>query len=231
MSEQRTRQSTLPAGTGGRASSAASRTTSVAGRQGREVAETTRAQSREVAGSAVDRGRQVVEASKGDARQVVGTARQQAVQVRQELAVQSRRLVDQTRSQVHEQAETQAERLASGLRQLGQQTEARAQDRPEEAGSFGDFVGQAGDRLQEWADDLEARGLEGVVEDVSELARRRPGVFLAGAVVVGFGVGRLLRNGAASSDGELEETGPRTRPGTRPAAAAGRRELNRAGVG
>jgi hypothetical protein len=45
---------------------------------------------------------------------------------------------------------------------------------------------------------MEQGGAQGVVDDVTRFARRRPGVFLAGAAGMGFVVGRLVRAGAAS---------------------------------
>ncbi len=58
------------------------------------------------------------------------------------------------------------------------------------------------------ASEIEERGLEGLAAYVVDFARRRPGVFLAGAAVLGFGVGRLIRSGAVSSpDGDSVEAG------------------------
>jgi hypothetical protein len=46
-----------------------------------------------------------------------------------------------------------------------------------------------------------------VLEDVQTFARRRPGVFLLGAAVLGFGVGRYVKAEAAQrkEQKELEE--------------------------
>ena len=44
---------------------------------------------------------------------------------------------------------------------------------------------------------LEDRGIEGVVDDVSRFARRRPGVFLLAAAGAGFVVGRFVRSGVS----------------------------------
>ena len=76
---------------------------------------------------------------------------------------------------------------------------------------------------------MEQGGAQGVVDDVTRFARRRPGAFLAGAAGVGFVVGRLVRAGAASQrerrtvdqrrDADAaERAGVR---GAEPAAAAG----------
>ena len=213
-----------PSASGARrtASRAAARTTSAAGEQGRQVASAARGQSRQVADLAAERGRGVVEASKSDAREVVGTAREQASQVKQELAEQGRNLLDQSRSQLQVQAQTQTERLADSVRRLGMEAEALAEGRPEEAGSCRDLAQQAAERLQGWADDLETRGVQGVVDDLTDFARQRPGAFLVGAAAVGFAMGRLLRNGAASGGGS--ETGE-LEQGSVSVGGAGRRTV------
>lgn len=191
------------------ASRAAARTTSTARAQGRDLASTTRGQSRQVADLAAERGRGVVEASKRDAREVVDAAREQATQVKEELAEQGRNLLQESRSQLQLQAQTQTERVAESLRRLGTEAEALAEGRPEEAGRWRELTQQAAERLQDWADDLEARGVQGLVDDVADLARDRPGVFLLAAAAVGFGVGRLVRNGKASGGGsETSEIEP-----------------------
>jgi hypothetical protein len=50
---------------------------------------------------------------------------------------------------------------------------------------------------------VQQRGYDGMVEDAQRLARRRPGVFLAGAAVAGFAIGRLLRS---AKDGDNAES-------------------------
>ncbi|HEX2272987.1 MAG TPA: hypothetical protein VHG90_03835, partial [Acidimicrobiales bacterium] len=60
----------------------------------------------------------------------------------------------------------------------------------------------AADRVYTVATSLEERGMGGVLEDVQAFARRRPAAFLAGAAVVGFGLGRAVR---ASSFDDAEE--------------------------
>ena len=106
-------------------------------------------------------------------------------------------------------AETQGQLQAAGRRAgrpPGQppsgrsdgQAVALSQGRPEQAGPLVDYAEQAATWLDNAASHIEERGLEGLATDVVDFARRRPAVFLAGAAVVGFGVGRLIRSGAIS---------------------------------
>jgi len=45
---------------------------------------------------------------------------------------------------------------------------------------------------------MDEQGMEGVLSDVKQFARRRPGVFLAASLVGGLVAGRMLRSGDMS---------------------------------
>jgi hypothetical protein len=60
------------------------------------------------------------------------------------------------------------------------------------------YVDDARSRIGRLAGELEQRGPEGLAEDLSRFARRRPGAFLLGAGLVGFAAGRVVRAGAAT---------------------------------
>jgi DNA anti-recombination protein RmuC len=216
-----TRRAAGSAGPGKAAASRSRRVGATAADEGREVAATAAdeaqetaataaEQSREVAASAADEGRRVARRAARDARELAGTVSVQAEQVSQEIAEQGRSVVEETTTQLEEQARAQTERLAQALRQLGTEAQALAEGRPADAGTVRDYVSQASERLLEAAgrlegvaDDIDSRGLQGVLEDVQRFARRRPGVFLVGAAIAGFGVGRAVRS---SGDGEAAPT-------------------------
>ena len=96
----------------------------------------------------------------------------------------------------------QATRMARAVFQVGSQAVALSEGRPEQAGPLVDYAEQAATWLDNTASYIEERGVEGLAVDVVDFARRRPAIFLAGAAVVGFGVGRLIRSGAVSGDGD-----------------------------
>jgi hypothetical protein len=170
--------------------------------QASEAATTAAAKTSEVAGTATE-----------GARQVASEASRQAGQLTQEALSSARNLVGEATGSLREQAGQQTERAASGLRTLSDQVRALAEGRPDEAGPAGDYVRQAGEKLQEVASRLESGGIEGALSDLQTFARRRPGVFLLGAAAAGFAVGRLVRgaqtanadgsNGSGAADTEL----------------------------
>jgi hypothetical protein len=56
-----------------------------------------------------------------------------------------------------------------------------------------DMSRQLADTASRVADKLETGGVDATLADVKSFARRRPGMFLAGAIGAGFVVGRLLK--------------------------------------
>ncbi len=196
--------------------------TSAAARSaGREVASSATEQGQQVASAAADEAQQVAKAAATQARDVASTAREEAAQVSEELSQEAQSLLEETKGQLEAQAQAQAERLAETLRRFGGQAQALADGRPTQAGPLPAYMRDAAGRLEQLADDIDARGVGGLLEDLQSFARRRPGVFLLGAAAVGFGVGRLIR-AKSSDDDEAELSAPSSAPARRrPVRAAG----------
>ncbi|HET8683623.1 MAG TPA: hypothetical protein VFM54_17420 [Micromonosporaceae bacterium] len=138
---------------------------------------------------------------------VASTARDQGREVAGQVAAQARSVAGDMRRRVTDEAHTQNQRLASGLRQLAGQLDEMAMDRADSpARSIVHRLGEGGRRA---ADYLERQGPEGAMREVQELARRRPGMFLLGAALAGFAMGRLGKGlvgagtgtGTAAGDG------------------------------
>ena len=145
--------------------------------------------------------REVAESANQRAHELGDTVKSQASEVAGEMYAQGREVFERTKESLREQSEIQAQEAASRVRQLAEQSRALAEGRPEESGPVQDYVRQASERLDDFASRVEQRGAQGVIDDVEDFARRRPGVFLAGAAGLGFFVGRMLRGAAASGGG------------------------------
>lgn len=195
---------------------------SAAADRGRQVASTAAGQGQEVVSAAADRGQEVARLATQDVRELAGAVREEAAEVTDELWAQSRQLVRETTEQVRTQAEAQTERLAETLRRLSNEGYALAQGRPNEATTVSSYIVQAAERLEQLAEEIQSRGVDGLAEEVQYLARRRPAAFILGAALVGFGAGRLIRSGAASdgdSNGEVAGSGNAVRARSLPAGA------------
>jgi gas vesicle protein len=197
---------------------------------GRSVASEAADEAQQVASSAAERGGELVHQASEDARQLADTVKSQAGEVKDELLGSGRSLVDDARSRLTAEAQAVPERAADSLRSLGEEVQALAEGRPEEAPTVTKYVWRAADgfygaadRLHAMADDIQERGFTGVLDDVQTFARRRPGVFLLGAAVIGFGVGRYVKAEAAERREQKEAEELDAQPALPP---AGRRAVS-----
>jgi hypothetical protein len=136
---------------------------------------------------------------------IAETATEQARQVVSETGRQARDLFGEAREQAREQASAQQSKAAGQLRTLaGELNEMAAASG--QSGMAAELAQQASDRIGEAASWLEKREPGDLLDEVRDFARRRPGVFLLGAVVAGVVAGRLTRGvaAAARSDGQPE---------------------------
>ena len=160
-----------------------------------------------VADTAKNETSNVASTAAGGAREVAGEAGAQAKAVAGEAKQQLDRLMSQGREEVRQQAEQRSSQAAGQLRTLSEQFSALVQGRPEAAGPLVGYASDLQTQLRRLASRMEQGGAQGVVEDVTQFARRRPGAFLAGAAGVGFVVGRLVRAGVASQSEDGSATG------------------------
>jgi hypothetical protein len=128
-----------------------------------------------------------------EAAQLTRTVTDQASEVVDEARRQARDLLGEARDQLREQADAGQRKAADSLHALADELGIMVR-RSKQTGLATDLVRQVGERTEDAARWLEDRGPGDLVEDVRELARRRPGVFLLGAAAAGVVVGRLTRS-------------------------------------
>lgn len=135
----------------------------------------------------------VAHESRDAAAQVAETAADEARKVAREASGQARHLWNQTRSDLTEQATTQQDRAAQGLRELSDQLRAMADSANDDGvarGLVDDVARRAGDAAG-W---LEGRDPGAIVNEARQFAQRRPGTFLAVAAGLGVLAGRMSRS-------------------------------------
>ena len=145
------------------------------------AASTAKDEASNLAHSAAESGQNLYQEVKGGAGDVASEA-----------AGQARDLLGEARTGLTEQASQQQVRAAASLRALGDEF-SRMADASDEGGLAADLVRQAGERTGGVATWLEDREPGDVLHEVTEFARRRPGVFLALAAGAGVLAGRLTR--------------------------------------
>jgi hypothetical protein len=128
--------------------------------------------------------RDVTEKAKDTAGQAVDQAKQTAGQV----AAQAKQ---QATSQLESQKERTVDTLdtvAQALRQTGQHLSQGEQT------AVGGYVEQAAERVEKLTDYLRTRDVASLVAETQHFARRNPGLFLGGALALGFIGGRFLKS-------------------------------------
>ncbi|MET0911352.1 MAG: hypothetical protein ABWZ99_17945 [Ilumatobacteraceae bacterium] len=165
----------------------------------------------QVADQATTAAADVASTATSSAKDVAGEAATQAKVVAGEAKRQIGNVVDQTRSELSQQAEQRTSQAVGGLRTLSDQVAALADGRPGDAGPLAGFLDEAKAKVSTFADRLDEGGPQGLLDDVTSFARRRPVVFLAAAGAAGFLVGRLARAGRAVHQ---DDTGTTPDPAT-----------------
>ncbi|AYN41665.1 hypothetical protein D9753_25440 [Streptomyces dangxiongensis] len=135
------------------------------------------------------------------ATEVAGTAAEQTRAVVGEARQQAGNVIDQVRGRVMDEADGQAKRAAGSLRQWAEDLGGLAGNAQHDSPARS-LATQVADKGHRAADYLEKQGVQGVACDLQGFARRRPGVFLGGALLAGLAVGRMAKAaGTASRSG------------------------------
>ncbi|MFC4066201.1 hypothetical protein [Actinoplanes subglobosus] len=138
------------------------------------------------------------------AAEVKDTAMEQAHRVGAEARAQVRTVVSEVRDKLGEQARTQSDTLVTFLREaVGNLDEMRGDRQDTPAATV---VARVADSGRQFADYLDRHGPEGVLQEVEDFARRRPGAFLASALAAGFVIGRLGKGIAGAESHGAEST-------------------------
>jgi hypothetical protein len=139
----------------------------------------------------------VVSTTTENVREVAEEVGQQAKAVASEAKRQLDQVVSQGRDELRQQMDQRNAQLAEQLRTLSGQFRALTQGNTSEAGPLLGYLNDAQTQVQRLAMRLETSGPQGVVDDISRFARRRPGLFLLSAMGAGFLAGRMVRAGTA----------------------------------
>ncbi|GAA1952609.1 hypothetical protein [Microbacterium deminutum] len=134
----------------------------------------------------------------GQAKDVAGTVKNEASAVLGEAKYQAKDLIAQTQSELKEQANTQQQRVAAGLRSVSSELDSMSAN-SQNAGVATDLVRQLSGRISGAATWLGDRDPGSVLTEVKRYARRKPGTFIVAAALVGVAVGRLTRALAANA--------------------------------
>ena len=126
----------------------------------------------------------VAQQAKDQAKNLAHEAKDQTVKV----AEQARDHVQHLVGQQKDQAADRLGSLAGALREAG-----RKLNEGEQSGDFGRYADRAAEQVDRLSTYLRDNDLRGFVRDTENFARRRPEVFLGGALLAGLALARFLK--------------------------------------
>ncbi|MFD3737368.1 hypothetical protein [Streptomyces sp. NPDC058629] len=150
---------------------------------------------------------------------VADTAKEQAADVAGEVTARAQDVVGELRDQLERQARSQTQRLADNVRRLADDLHDMSRNGDSDSSATG-AVRQLADRGHQAASRLESRGPDGLLSDLQDFARRRPGAFLAGAALAGFATARLAKGAKSAGDDAARSASATDRSTGREAAGA-----------
>ena len=145
------------------------------------------------------------------AQSVAETAKTEASNVAAEVKTNAKDLLHQAKSDLTDQAGTQQQKVADGLRSISTELHSMA-TASAEPGVATDLVRQAAERSSAVASWLDGRDPGSLLTEVKSFARQRPGTFLLLAAGAGVLAGRLSRSLSA---GAPDTAGTGTSPAAR----------------
>jgi len=160
---------------------------------------------KEKAGMAAEQASATASTAADGAKQVAGEAGQQVKAVAGEAKNQVQQILGKTKDEVQQQADQRNRQAADGLRSMSTSINALLQGRPEEASQITSYLQQAQTKIDSFASQMEQRGPQGLLEDVTSFARRKPGMFLLGAIGAGFAIGRVVKAGTAAAHEQQDQ--------------------------
>lgn len=158
------------------------------------------AQGRTESGSTMTASRERTMEAAGEARSEVShvaqEARDQASHVMHEAQAGVSDVVDEARRVIHDEADKQTHTLAESVQRVAGDLRSMA-DASEEHSVASDYVGRIGRSLDDVARRLEDGGIDGALDEMRSVARRHPGMFIAGSALSGFALARIMRHADA----------------------------------
>jgi polyhydroxyalkanoate synthesis regulator phasin len=152
-----------------------------------------------VTGTLKEQGSALADTVRDDGQRVANEAKEQFDELTEQAQQQLWEMVERAQQEFADRASEQSDKAASGLRSVAEELSALAEGRTGDAPHLVGHVRDVSQRARHYADRLEDGGIQGVGQDLAVFARRRPALFLLGAIAAGFATGRLVRGAQRGS--------------------------------
>ena len=103
------------------------------------------------------------------------------------------------KQRVSSRVDEQKNRAADGLGGIADVIRSASDELRNENETLASYVDLASDHMKRVADQIREKGVADLLDDVQVFARRRPALFIGGALLVGFGIARFLKSSADRS--------------------------------
>jgi uncharacterized protein YjbJ (UPF0337 family) len=160
--------------------------------------------------STKERAQETASTAADQSKHVAGVAKDEARHVADEAKLQARGLMNDAMTQVNEQSRSQRDRLVGTLQTVSDDLEQMA-SQGGRSGMATDLARQIAGKTRDLSTHLDGREPSDLLDDVRDFARRRPGMFLAGALAAGVIAGRLARGAKESQSDSGTGTAGMTR--------------------
>jgi len=134
------------------------------------------------------------ERAKEEASRVGDAVQREAGQVVDEAKAQTHQLVTEAKNRLRDEAKRQSGRTAENLKGLATDVHTMVDSAESSQSPMASWMKMGADGIDSLADRLETDGVEGLMRDVGDFARRNPTTFLVGAFSAGFLAGRVVKN-------------------------------------
>jgi hypothetical protein len=123
---------------------------------------------------------------------VANASMNEAKSVANDATSHAKEVLSQSQAQLRQQADEQLRSLSRTLSDIGRQLTTMTHGQPQQ-GIVADVANDLASQLSRFADRADQRGVDGLLQDVSRFARKKPGLFLLASFGGGVVSGRLLR--------------------------------------
>lgn len=134
------------------------------------------------------------EQAKVEASRIGDAVQREAEQVVHEAKDQTRQLLTEAKGRLREEAKRQSDHTAENLRGFATDLHGMVDSADNPQSPVASWMKMGADGIESLADRLDTGGLEGLMRDVGDFARRNPSTFLVGAFSAGFLAGRIVKN-------------------------------------
>jgi hypothetical protein len=118
------------------------------------------------------------------------------VQAIQKAKTQSIEQIDDARERTESALMVQRKNISTRVRRVGDALQASSEQLRRNDPTTARYFDAVSQRVRDGASYLERTDVHGLVRDVEDFARERPGLFFGAALAIGFAAGRFLKSSA-----------------------------------